>query len=62
MSNSIKESVVNMLDELAEEYEDTGGYDMDTSTGRHDIRRKIEDMLERKRLREEFGDLEGLDF
>lgn len=25
---------------------------------RHDVRRKIEEMLERKRLREEFGDLD----
>ncbi|MDA9049820.1 hypothetical protein N9514_03505 [Pseudomonadales bacterium] len=25
---------------------------------RHDVRRKIEDMMERRRLREEFGDLD----
>lgn len=34
--------------------------DYDTRIGRqrHDVRRKIEELLERKRLREEFGELD----
>ncbi len=62
MSNSVKDSVINTLDEMAVENEDTGSYESDSSTNRHDIRRKIEDILERKRLREEFGDLEEFEF
>ena len=39
---------------------DDNEVDYETRIGlqRHDVRRKIEEMLERKRLREEFGDLE----
>ena len=33
-------------------------YDAKNGGPRHDVRRKIEEMLERKRLREEFGDLD----
>lgn len=62
MSDSMKESVITMLDGLADEYDDSGRYEAEPTANRRDIRRKIEDLLERKRLREEFGDLEGLDW
>lgn len=52
------------MDEELMDYDDTDDsaeLDYDTRMGlqRHDVRRKIEEILERKRLREEFG---GLDF
>ncbi|MDZ7685989.1 MAG: hypothetical protein U5O39_14050 [Gammaproteobacteria bacterium] len=51
------------MDEDLMDYDDRVGnveIDYDTRMGlqRHDVRRKIEEILERKRLREEFGDLE----
>ncbi len=40
--------------------EDDVELDYETQIGlqRHDVRRKIEEILEKKRLREEFGDLD----
>lgn len=35
----------------------TKEYEAQIGRQRHDVRRKIEEILERKRLREEFGDL-----
>ena len=55
------------MDEEAADFDDdiveddsAPAVDYDTHIGkqRHDVRRKIEEMLERKRLREEFGDLD----
>lgn len=62
MSSDIKDSVISMLDNLADDFDDGDSYETEAVVARHDIRRKIEDMLERKRLREEFGDLEEFDF
>lgn len=46
--------------DFEEEVVQDDSVDYDTRIGgqRHDVRRKIEEMLERKRLREEFGDLD----
>ncbi|MCB1645853.1 MAG: hypothetical protein KDI36_10380 [Pseudomonadales bacterium] len=41
----------------SEEEEETS-YDANMNLQRHDVRRKIEEMLERRRLREEFGDID----
>lgn len=62
MSDSIKELATTMNDGWAEEYDDSRAYEAEAVATRHDVRRKIEDLLERKRLRDEFGDLEELDF
>ncbi|MBD3647183.1 MAG: hypothetical protein HUJ31_06950 [Pseudomonadales bacterium] len=61
MSGDIKDSVMSMLDDLADDFESDDSFESEAVVARHDIRRKIEDMLERKRLREEFGDLEEFD-
>lgn len=52
------------MDEDMVDYDDTEEsgveVDYDTRMGlqRHDVRRKIEEILERKRLRDEFGELD----
>ncbi|HKI75522.1 MAG TPA: hypothetical protein VJ998_12790 [Pseudomonadales bacterium] len=46
------------LIEESDDIEDSGDYDSQIGRQRHDVRRKIEELLERKRLREEFGDLD----
>ena len=46
------------LIEDAADIDDSGDYDSQIGRQRHDVRRKIEELLERKRLREEFGDLD----
>lgn len=51
------------MDEELMDYDDPAGsveidYETRMDLQRHDVRRKIEEILERKRLREEFGDLE----
>lgn len=46
------------LIESSEEVESPADYDTQIGRQRHDVRRKIEELLERKRLREEFGDLD----
>lgn len=46
---------------LIEDVETVGDdvdYEAQIGRQRHDVRRKIEELLERKRLREEFGDLD----
>lgn len=48
------EDVIDSVDESG----DVADYDLQFSHQRHDVRRKIEELLERKRLREEFGDLD----
>ena len=48
------EDVIDSVDESG----DAADYDLQFSHQRHDVRRKIEELLERKRLREEFGDLD----
>ena len=47
----------DIIDEL-ESVDDSVDYDTRIGRQRHDVRRKIEELLERKRLREEFGDLD----
>lgn len=47
----------DVMDEL-DGTEDGPDYDTRIGRQRHDVRRKIEELLERKRLREEFGDLD----
>lgn len=47
----------DIIDEI-DEVEDSTDYDTQIGRQRHDVRRKIEELLERKRLREEFGDLD----
>jgi hypothetical protein len=41
----------------SEEVVDSADYEVRIGSQRHDVRRKIEELLERKRLREEFGEL-----
>ncbi len=53
----------DLIEISADENEDGDGDDnipetASSGTKQYDTRRKIEDMLERKRLREEFGDLD----
>lgn len=43
-----------LLDDVNEDFD----YEAQIGRQRHDVRRKIEELLERKRLREEFGDLD----
>lgn len=43
--------------ELGDE-EPTEAFEPVLNMQRHDVRRKIEDMMERRRLREEFGELD----
>lgn len=40
------------------EEEEPTSYDANMNLQRHDVRRKIEEMMERRRLREEFGDID----
>lgn len=58
MSDNIKEAMTTMVDELMDDFDDSRTYDSDSGLIRRDVRRKIEDILERKRLREELGDME----
>lgn len=46
-----------MVEDVSE-VEETFDYEAQIGRQRHDVRRKIEEMLERKRLREEFGELD----
>lgn len=61
MSDSIKDLATTILDGSSDDYEDSPSYESEPVANRYDVRRKIEDLLERRRLREEFGDLEELD-
>jgi len=47
----------DIIDEV-DDVDDPVDYDTQIGRQRHDVRRKIEELLERKRLREEFGDLD----
>jgi hypothetical protein len=47
----------DIIDEV-DGVDDPVDYDTQIGRQRHDVRRKIEELLERKRLREEFGDLD----
>lgn len=58
MSDNIKEAMTTMLDELTDDFDDSPTYEADSGLIRRDVRRKIEDLLERKRLREELGDMD----
>lgn len=58
MSDNIKEAMTTMLDELTDDLDDSRTYESDAGLVRRDVRRKIEEILERKRLREELGDME----
>jgi hypothetical protein len=53
-TSDFDEDIMGELDNA----EDTLDYDTRIGRQRHDVRRKIEELLERKRLREEFGDLD----
>lgn len=46
-----------MIDDI-ETVDNGTDYDVQIGRQRHDVRRKIEELLERKRLREEYGDLD----
>lgn len=48
------EEMVEDVDAVEENFD----YEAQIGRQRHDVRRKIEEMLERKRLREEFGELD----
>ena len=48
------EGMIDEVDEVEEKFD----YEAQIGRQRHDVRRKIEEMLERKRLREEFGELD----
>jgi hypothetical protein len=55
MSDSLEFDDVDIDDEGVEPVEP---FEVTTNMQRHDVRRKIEDLMERRRLREEFGELD----
>ncbi|XOV88971.1 MAG: PA3496 family putative envelope integrity protein [Pseudomonadota bacterium] len=46
------------FDDVVDESDSSVDYETHIGRQRQDVRRKIEELLERKRLREEFGDLD----
>ena len=48
----------DIVDDSIDDSVSSRDYEAQIGRQRHDVRRKIEELLERKRLREEFGDLD----
>ncbi|GEM_PF-1726795 len=49
---------IDSVDSVNDFDESVGSGEMSPNMQRHDVRRKIEDIMERRRLREEFGELD----
>ncbi|MEJ6682713.1 MAG: hypothetical protein QNL96_01925 [SAR86 cluster bacterium] len=52
------DAYIDTVDSANDFDESAGSIELSPNMQRHDVRRKIEEMMERRRLREEFGELD----